>query len=250
MELYPSIDIRGGRCVRLRQGDYGAETVYSDDPVAVARGFVAAGARWVHVVDLDAARTGELVNYDTVAAVAEVVAGAGGLVQAGGGVRTARAASTLWDAGVQRVVIGTAAVDDPGLVDRLAAARPGRVAVGLDTRHGEVAVRGWTARSGAGIADVLGRFGTGGVGAVVVTEIARDGMLGGPDLDGLAGVLDATALEVVASGGVASADDLRRLAALRAPGSGRRLAGAIVGKALYEGRLTVEEGVAACAVSA
>jgi phosphoribosylformimino-5-aminoimidazole carboxamide ribotide isomerase len=250
VELYPAIDVRGGRCVRLRQGDYGDETIYGEDPVEVAAGFVAAGARWIHVVDLDAARTGTPINRDVVAAVARTAAAGGGQVQSGGGVRSEAAAHALWDAGVQRVVLGTAAVEDPGLVGRLAAARVGGVAVGLDTRGGEVAVRGWVEGSGATAAAVLERLAGMGVAAVVVTEIGRDGMLTGPDVAGLGAVLDATDIEVIASGGVASVDDLATLAALRGPASGRRLGGAIVGKALYEGRLTVEEGMAACAASA
>jgi len=249
VELYPAIDLRGGRCVRLRQGDYGDETVYGDDPVAVARSFVASGARWVHVVDLDAARTGDPVNRAVVAEVAAAVSGAGGSVQAGGGVRSVEAALALWDAGVRRVVIGTAAIEDPGLVATLAAARPGGVAVGLDTRDGEVAVRGWVQGSGMGIPDALARLADAGVAALIVTDIGRDGMLGGPDLRGLRSVLDGTDLDVVASGGVSSAADVLALAGLRGAQRGRALAGAIVGRALYEGRLTVEEGVAACAAS-
>jgi len=250
MELYPAIDLRGGRCVRLRRGDYGDETVYADDPVAVARGFVAAGARWVHVVDLDAARTGLPANRTAVAEVAAAVSTAGASVQAGGGVRSVEAAHALWDAGVRRVVVGTAAVEDPDLVATLAADRPGGVAVGLDTRDGEVAVRGWAEGSGIGIADALARLADAGAAALVVTDIGRDGMLAGPDLRGLRSVLDATDLDVIASGGVSSAADLLALAGLRGAQRGRALAGAIVGRALYEGRLTVEEGVAACAASA
>src|SRR5690606_29360004 len=134
-ELFPAIDLRGGRCVRLHQGDFARETVYGDDPVAVAAGFAEAGARWIHVVDLDAARTGEPVNRDVVAAIAARVAPAGVKVQSGGGVRTEEAAAALADAGVARVVVGTAALEDPALVARVAARQP--VAVGLDARSGE-----------------------------------------------------------------------------------------------------------------
>jgi len=250
MDLYPAIDLRGGRCVRLRQGDYGDQTVYGDDPVAVAAGFAAAGARWIHVVDLDAARTGEPVNRRVVAAIAAAVRPAGTAVQSGGGVRSEAAASALWEEGVRRVVLGTAAVEDPALVARLAAGHPGGVAVGVDTRGGEVAVRGWVEGSGVSAADLLARLVDAGVAAIVVTDIRRDGMLAGPDLAGLGAVLDATDLAVVASGGVSSAADLSALASLRGGSGGRRLAGAIVGTALYEGRLTVEEGVAACGASA
>jgi len=237
-ELYPAIDLRDGRCVRLYRGDYGRETVYGDDPVAQARAFAAAGAPWVHVVDLDAARTGEPVNRDTVAAIAAAVDVP---VQAGGGVRDDAAADALLGAGVRRVVVGTAALDAPGWVRRLAARHPGRVAVGLDARGRDLAVRGWVEGSGHDLVAVARRFDDAGVAALVVTEIGRDGTLAGPDLGQLAAVLDATGLDVVASGGVGTLDDLRALAALEV--GGRRLAGAIVGRALYEGAFPVSEAV-------
>lgn len=248
MDLYPAIDLRAGRCVRLVQGDFGRETVYEDDPVAVATGFAEAGAPWVHVVDLDAARTGEPENREVVAAIARAVGrtradGGATRVQAGGGVRSEAAAAALFEAGVHRVVLGTAALEDPALVRRLAAAHP--VAVGIDARAGDVAVRGWTAGSGASVADVLARFEDDGVAAVVVTEIGRDGTLAGPDVDGLAACLAATAVDVVASGGVGTLDHLRALAALDA--GGRRLAGAIVGRALHDEAFTVREALAAVA---
>jgi len=241
IELFPAIDLRGGRCVRLHQGDFARETVYGDDPVAVAAGFAEAGARWIHVVDLDAARTGEPVNRDVVAAIAARVAPAGVKVQSGGGVRTEEAAAALADAGVARVVVGTAALEDPALVARVAARQP--VAVGLDARSGEVAVRGWLAGSGHDVLDVVPRFADAGVEALVVTEIGRDGTLAGPDVDGLAAVLARTELAVVASGGVGSLDDLRALRALSV--DGRTLAGVIVGKAIYEGRFDVPAALAA-----
>jgi phosphoribosylformimino-5-aminoimidazole carboxamide ribotide isomerase len=240
--LYPAIDLRGGRCVRLYQGDHGRETVYGDDPVAQARAFAAAGAPWVHVVDLDAARTGEPVNRHVVAAIAAAVDVP---VQAGGGVRDDAAADALLGAGVRRVVVGTAALDDPGWVRRLAARHPGRVAVGLDARGRDIAVRGWVEGSGHDLVDVARRFDDARVAALVVTEIGRDGTLEGPDLGQLAAVLDATGLDVVASGGVGTLDDLRALAALDV--GARRLAGAIVGRALYEGAFPVSEAVAVAA---
>ena len=240
MDLYPAIDLRGGRCVRLAQGDYGRETVYGDDPVAVARGFAAAGAPWIHVVDLDAARTGVPANRAVVAAVAAAVDIP---VQTGGGVRDDASADALLGAGVRRVVVGTAALDDPAWVRRLAARHPGRVAVGLDARGRDVAVRGWVDGSGQDLVDVARRFADAGVAALVVTEIGRDGMLAGPALDQLGEVLAATGLDVVASGGVGSLDDLRALAGLDV--GGRRLAGAIVGRALYEGAFTLPEALAA-----
>jgi phosphoribosylformimino-5-aminoimidazole carboxamide ribotide isomerase len=249
VELFPAIDLRGGRCVRLARGDYAVETVYRDDPVAVAAQFAAAGATWIHVVDLDAARTGQPANRPVVAAIAAAVMPAGVRVQSGGGVRSAESAEALWSSGVCRVVLGTAAVEDLSLVARLARAHPGGVAVGLDSRAGEVAVRGWQEGSGLTPAGVLTQLDGQGVAAVIVTEIDRDGMLAGPDVEGLAAVLAAApaGIDVIASGGVASADDVRALASLDV--GGRRLAGAIVGRAIYEGRLSVAEGVAACAAS-
>jgi phosphoribosylformimino-5-aminoimidazole carboxamide ribotide isomerase len=249
VELFPAIDVRAGRCVRLRKGDYADETVYGDDPVAVAVGFVAAGARWLHVVDLDAARSGEPVNRPLVAEIADAVRAGGGRVQSGGGVRDEAAATALWDAGVERVVLGTAAVQSPLLVSHLASGRPGGVAVGLDTRSGEIAVHGWVSGGGTTALDLVDRLAGSGVAAFVVTDIDRDGMLAGPDVDGLSAVLDATDVDVIASGGVSGAGDIRTLCGVRGPSSGRRLAGVVVGKAIYEGRLTVAEGVTACAAS-
>lgn len=242
MDLYPAIDLRGGRCVRLYQGDYDRETVYGDDPVAQARGFAEAGSPWVHVVDLDAARSGQPVNRPVVAAIAAAIDVP---VQTGGGVRDEAAAEALFEAGVARVVLGTAALEQPDLVRRLAARHP--VAVGLDARGRDVAVRGWEHGSGRDIVDVARGFADAGVAAVVVTEIGRDGTLAGPDLEGLALMLEQTPLEVVASGGVGTLDDLRALAALRV--GGRSLAGAIVGRALYEGAFTLTEALAATATT-
>jgi len=240
MELYPAIDLRAGRCVRLQQGDFAAETVYDDDPVAVARAFAAAGAPWIHVVDLDAARTGEPANLAVVEHIAESVPCA---VQVGGGVRSAAAADALFLAGATRVVVGTAAVETPELVDDLCRRHPGAVAVGLDARGREVAVRGWTEGSGIDLVELALRFEDSGVGALVVTEIGRDGTMVGPDVDQLAAVLAATGVPVVASGGVGDLADLLALAAVEV--EGRELAGAIVGRAIYEGRFTVTEALEA-----
>ena len=239
MLLFPAIDLRGGRVVRLFQGDFDQETAYGLDPVAVAEGYAAAGARWIHVVDLDAARTGAPVNRPVIASVAAAV-GPTVRVQASGGVRDRASAEALLGCGVDRVVIGTAAVEHPDLVKELAADHP--VAVGIDTRGREVAVRGWTEGSGVDLLDLLARYAGSAVAAVVVTDIGRDATLAGPDLAGLAAVLAATEIPVVASGGVGSLDDLRALARLP-------LEGAIVGKALYEGKFGVEEAIAACAPS-
>lgn len=236
MKLFPAIDIRDGRCVRLWQGDYGKETVYGDDPVAQAEAFAAAGAGWIHVVDLDAARSGEPHNLALVAAIAAAVPVP---VQTGGGVRTHQAAERLFEAGIARVVIGTAALENPTLVADLAADH--RVAVGLDARSGEVATHGWIEGSGRSVLEVAAGFADAGVDALVVTDIGRDGTLGGPDVAGLEMMLGATEIDVIASGGVGSMQDLAALAAVTA--RGRRLGGAIVGRAIYEGRLSVRDAV-------
>lgn len=214
--------------------------MYDADPVGVARGFEASGAAWIHCVDLDAARTGEPANLDTVAAIAAAVSCP---VQVGGGVRSVEAAHALLEAGVARVVVGTAAVEHPELVDELCAQHPGRVAVGLDARGQEVAVRGWVQGSGTDLVALGQRFATSGVAALIVTEIGRDGTLEGPDLGQLTTVLESVDLPVVASGGVGTLADLRALDGLAV--GGKRLVGAIVGRALYEHRFTVAEGLAA-----
>ena len=238
MDLYPAIDLLNGQAVRLYQGDYARETVYNNDPIAQAKVFAEAGARWIHVVDLDAARTGSPMNRDVIAAICEAVEVP---IQTGGGVRSEAAADALFDAGVTRVVLGTAALEDPELVRTLASRHP--VAVGLDARGREVAVRGWEQGSGKDLLDVARGFADAGVEALIVTEIGRDGTLEGPDLDGLGEVLDATELPVIASGGVGSVADLVALEALRS--AGRRLSGAIVGRALYEGAFTLQEALQA-----
>ena len=222
----------------MHQGDFAAETVYDDNPVAVAEAFRAAGAQWLHVVDLDAARTGEPANL----AVVEAIAGAAGMqVQVGGGVRSAAAAETLLLAGAARVVVGTAAVESPELVDALCVAHPGRVVVGLDARGSEVAVRGWTQGAAHSLVGLARRFEASGVAALVVTEIARDGTMEGPSLDQLREILESTAVPVIASGGVGSLGDLEALMGLRA--QDRRLEGVIVGRALYESRFSLTEAL-------
>ena len=237
--LYPAIDLRAGRVVRLHLGDYAQETVYGDDPAEVASRFADEGATWIHVVDLDAARSGEPVNRAHVGAIARAVAGRA-QVQSGGGVRTEAAAAALADEGVARVIIGTAAMEDPALVARIAGRQP--AAVGLDGRSGEIAVRGWMQGTGATVLDVLPRFEDAGVAAVIITEITRDGTLAGPDIDGLGAALERTSIPVIASGGVGSLADVVALASLRR--DGRSLHGIITGKALYEHRFSVSEAIA------
>ncbi len=236
VQLFPAIDLRGGRVVRLHRGDYSRETVYGDDPPAVARSYEEAGADWVHVVDLDAARgTG-----DNRALVGAVAAGVGLPVQTGGGVRAVADADALLAAGVRRVVVGTAAFGVTGFVDRLCTRHPGRVAVDVGVApDGRVVVHGWQEPVDEGFEQALERFSGGGVAAFVVTSVLRDGTLDGPDLALLRSALSATDVPVVASGGVGTLDDLRALAGLG-------VAGVIVGRALFEGRFSVDEAVAAC----
>lgn len=232
IDLYPAIDLLGGRVVRLRQGDYADETVYGDDPVAVARDFAASGARWVHVVDLDAARSGDPINRPVVAAIAAALDGITH-VQTGGGVRSLDDVRELAAAGVARVVMGSAAVREPELVAR--ASEFAAVAVGLDHRNGEIAVHGWTEGSGMMLDDAYARFPTAEV--FVITDIGRDGMLVGPDIEGLTRSAALAGAPVIASGGVASLDDVVALAQIAG------LGGIITGKAVYEDRFTVTEAL-------
>lgn len=240
MDLYPAIDIRGGQCVRLYQGDYDQETVYGDDPVAQAQRFAEAGAPWIHVVDLDAARSGDPMNRDVIGAIAQAVAVP---VQTGGGVRNRDAAEALIERGVSRVVIGTAALSNPELVADLA--QDMQVAVGLDARGRDVAVHGWTQGSGRDLFDVIAQFEQCGVAAFVITEIGRDGTLEGPDIEGLTQALEATAVPIIASGGVGTLEHLAALANISV--AGKRIAGAIVGKAIYEGTVDLHEALAVTA---
>ena len=241
MDLFPAIDLRGGRFVRLVEGDFDSETVYGDDPLSLAEAFADAGARWIHVVDLDAARTGEPLNRKVIGAIAGAVRGRAS-VQAGGGVRSERDAEQLLTAGVSRVVVGTAALENPGLFAALCSEWPERVAAGIDHRAGEVRLRGWTEGAGVKVAEAVEAVAGAGAAAVVVTDIARDGRLAGPDIEGLAELIARFDIPVIASGGVSGIDDIETLAQLSSP-TGRRLAGVIVGKAIYEGRVGVGSAI-------
>jgi phosphoribosylformimino-5-aminoimidazole carboxamide ribotide isomerase len=244
VDLWPAIDILDGRCVRLRRGDFEDETRYGD-PVEVAERFLEGGATRLHVVDLDAARTGTAANRD---AILQIVRRTGLIVQAGGGVRSLESAAALLDNGVGRVVVGTAAVTgDPELLAELTDRWPNRIVVGLDyrTQRGEagprreLAVRGWVERSGVSLEMALTRLAFMPIAAVAVTDIDRDGTGAGPDLAGLRELLDETELPVIASGGIGSASDIARLSRLAE--GGRGLAGVIVGKALLSGVLTIAD---------
>jgi phosphoribosylformimino-5-aminoimidazole carboxamide ribotide isomerase len=236
--LYPAIDIRGGRAVRLLRGDYDRETAYDADPVDAARRWARQGARALHVVDLDGARAGSPENLAHVERIAREV---GIAIQLGGGLRDADAVEAALAAGAERVVLGTAAVADPELVDEVVERHPDRVLVSVDARSGEVAAEGWVRDTGVGVEDLLRELATHGVGRFVYTPIEVDGTMAGPlvaRLRSAAAVASDCGTELLYSGGVGSLDDLRRLAELRLTS----LAGVIVGRALYEGRFTVAEG--------
>ncbi|HZF03133.1 MAG TPA: 1-(5-phosphoribosyl)-5-[(5-phosphoribosylamino)methylideneamino]imidazole-4-carboxamide isomerase [Patescibacteria group bacterium] len=235
MIVYPAIDLRGGRCVRLLEGAFERETVYGDDPVAVARGFAAAGARWLHVVDLDGARAGRPVQADLVAAICAAVRIP---VQVGGGLRDGAAVESALAAGAARAVLGTLAVADPERAAAICGAHPGRVAIGLDARDGRLRVAGWTA--GAETTATAAAAGAAGLGAaaVIYTDIGRDGTERGPDLDGTRAVARAAGgVPVIASGGIGALDHVRAVAALG-------VAGVIIGRALYTGAVRLADALA------
>ena len=237
MVLFPAIDLKDGRCVRLEQGDMSRATLFNDDPAAQAADFAAQGFTWLHVVDLNGAFEGRPVNAPAVEAI---LASVDLSVQLGGGIRD-RAAIDRWlDRNVTRVVLGTAAVNDPDLVRDAARAHPGRIAVGIDARGGRVAVRGWAETTDMEASDLARRFEDAGVAAIVYTDIERDGVLTGLNLDATIALAGAVSIPVIASGGLASLDDIRRM--MRPEYAA--LAGAISGRALYDGRLDAREALA------
>jgi phosphoribosylformimino-5-aminoimidazole carboxamide ribotide isomerase len=240
MILLPAVDIRDGRAVRLRQGDFDDETVYADDPFEAARSFVEAGARFLHVVDLDGAREGEPVNLHHV----ERIAGELDVpVELGGGLRSIGSIRRALAAGVDRVVLGTAAFADPELLDEALSAFTSRILVGVDVRGGQVSVAGWTRETQAQGGDAIRRLQQQGATRFVYTNVDRDGMLEGPDLDEVRRVSETVRGRFLYSGGIGSLEDLEALRELRLV----NLAGVISGKALYEGRFTVRDGQAAVA---
>ena len=238
MLLIPAIDLKDGRCVQLRQGVMTSATIYSDDPPEMARRWVDAGARRLHVVDLDGAFAGRPVNRELVRGIVEAAAGVP--VQVGGGIRDVAAAADYLDAGASQVIAGTRAAEDPDFLCALAAAYPSRVILGLDARDGRIATRGWETDSGVDALDFLGSLGDIELFAIVYTDIRRDGMLTGVNAAATRQVAQAVPVPVIASGGVRSLDDLRSLTALGvAP---EKLIGVISGSALYEGTLDFAEG--------
>lgn len=240
MILYPAIDIKGGRCVRLRQGRMEDATVYGDDPSAMARRWASEGAEALHIVDLDGAMEGEPKNAEAVAAVRQAVAVP---IQVGGGIRSLEAAALYLDQGVETVIVGTRAAVDADFLASLSSAYPGRVAVGIDARDGLVALKGWTEVSELPASELARRVQDLGASRIIYTDIARDGMLTGPNVEATRALAQSVSLPVIASGGVGSLEDVQRLKALEADG----VAGIIVGKALYEKTLSLAEALKALA---
>ena len=243
MILFPAIDLKDGQCVRLRQGEMAQATVFNEDPAAQALAFEEAGFEWLHVVDLNGAFAGKPVNADAVEAVLEAVHIP---VQLGGGIRDLDTVAAWLDKGVVRVILGTAAVRDPKLVREAARAFPGCVAVGIDARDGKVAIEGWAETSEMSVLDLARRFEDAGVAAIVHTDIARDGVLKGLNLDASAELARAVAIPVIASGGLAGIEDVRNLLDPRYA----MLEGAVAGRALYDGRLNPREALALIATAA
>jgi phosphoribosylformimino-5-aminoimidazole carboxamide ribotide isomerase len=238
MTLYPAIDLRAGKCVRLVQGDFARETVYGDDPEAMARRWAAAGARWLHVVDLDGARAGKPVQAEIVGRICRAVSIP---VQTGGGLRDEAAVKTVLDAGVARAILGTVAVRDPALCERVCRAHEGRVAVGIDARDGIARVAGWEEGSSIRATELARDVAARGAAAIIYTDIGRDGTEEGPNVDETAAVARAAGIPVIASGGVGTLAHLRAVAARAADG----IEGVIVGRALYTGSIAIEDALAA-----
>ena len=235
MIFYPAIDLKDGRCVRLVQGDMDRATVFGDDPAAQARAFAESGCEWIHVVDLDGAFAGAPVNGDAVQSVIDAIDIP---VQVGGGIRNLERVDGWLEKGAGRVVLGTLALRDPGLVREACRRHPGRIAVGIDARDGRVAVEGWSRDSGVDAMELARAMEGAGAAALIHTDIARDGALEGPNVEATVALAEAVSTPVIASGGVASLDDIR---ALKYTGA---LAGVICGRALYDGRVDAAEAAA------
>ena len=234
MIIFPAIDVRGGQCVRLQQGDYGRETVFGADPAAMAQRWVSEGAKYLHIVDLDGAKEGRPINGDSVQRIVQ----AGGVpCQFGGGLRTEADIILALSWGVERVVIGTRALKAPGWFEEMCVRFPGQIVLGIDARNGNVATDGWLEVSQIGAIELAQRFAHLPLAALVYTDISRDGMLQGANVEAMAQMAAAVQIPVIASGGIATAEDVQQLAT-----SG--LAGCIVGRALYEGKLNLAEIIA------
>ncbi|NUQ61454.1 MAG: 1-(5-phosphoribosyl)-5-[(5-phosphoribosylamino)methylideneamino]imidazole-4-carboxamide isomerase [Pirellulales bacterium] len=235
MQIWPAIDLRGGKCVRLQQGDYARETVFGDDPAAMASHWVGLGAEYLHLVDLDGARQGTPGNLRAVQAILEAVRVP---CEFGGGVRSEETIRQLLDLGVARLVVGTLAIKQPEWFGRMCRLFPGRLVLGIDAKDGRVATDGWLQTSDVAAIDLARRFAREPIAAIVYTDIATDGMMAGPNVAAMAAMQAAIDLPVVASGGVTVKEDVARLAAAR-------MAGCIIGRALYEGTLTLPDALEA-----
>lgn len=234
--IYPAIDMRGGKCVRLLQGDYGKETVYGDSPFDMAKQFADAGASWIHMVDLDGAKDGQRVNDRFVIQAAKEL---GVKVQIGGGIRTEKDIVHYLENGISRVILGSVAVSDPDFAIEMIKKYGAQIAIGLDAKNGYVATHGWLNTSEVKAVDLGKKFAEAGGETFIFTDIATDGMLSGPNVEAVVQMAEATGKEVIASGGVSGLGDLLSLQALEEKG----VKGAIVGKAIYEGRFTVKEAL-------
>lgn len=238
MEILPAIDLLGGKCVRLYQGDYDQSQVYHEDPLAVARQWQAQGATRLHLVDLDGAKAGTPVNLPAIAAMVEALAIP---VQVGGGLRNRERVKELLDLGVKRVILGTVAVENPALVGELCGEFPGQIVVGIDARAGKVATRGWLETSSVEAGELAHRMEKLGAAAIIYTDIQRDGTMAGPNLDALRQLAAPLTIPVIASGGVSRLSDLVNLVSLEGLG----VTGIIIGKALYTGDINLEEAIRA-----
>jgi phosphoribosylformimino-5-aminoimidazole carboxamide ribotide isomerase len=236
MILFPAIDLKGGQCVRLRQGDMARATIFSDNPATQARAFETAGFEWLHLIDLNGAFAGHSANGPAIRAILQAIKIP---IQLGGGIRDLHAIESWLATGIKRVILGTAAVRDPALVREAARAFPGQIAVGVDARDGMVAVEGWAQASSLSAAELAKRFEGAGVAAVIFTDIARDGMLQGVNVAATAALAGAVSIPVIASGGVGGLEDIKLLMASGAP-----IAGAIIGRALYDGHIDPAEALA------
>ncbi|MGG0787770.1 1-(5-phosphoribosyl)-5-[(5-phosphoribosylamino)methylideneamino]imidazole-4-carboxamide isomerase [Peribacillus simplex] len=234
--IYPAIDMRGGKCVRLIQGDYNQETVYGDSPFDMAKSFADQGANWIHMVDLDGAKEGVRINDSYVIKAASEL---GARIQIGGGIRTERDIAHYLDNGVERVILGSTAVSDPDFTKDMIRKYGSHIAIGIDAKDGRVATHGWLQTSGTLAIDLGKLLADAGAETFIVTDIATDGMLSGPNVKGILAMAEATGKNVIASGGISSLEDLVTLKEYEAQG----IAGAIIGKAIYTNRFTVEEAL-------
>ena len=237
MIIYPAIDIRGGRCVRLTEGRFDAETVFADDPAEMALKWAGMGAEFLHLVDLDGALAGEGKNVPVIERILKSV---NIPVQLGGGIRNLETIEKLLELGVTRLILGSAAVKNPQLVDEACKKYPGHIAVGIDAKNGDVAIEGWGKGSGVAATELAKQMAAYGVGTIIYTDISRDGMLSGVNVEATAALARACGVPIIASGGVASIEDIRRVKAVEADG----VQGCIIGKAIYTGAVDLKEALA------